>query len=178
MISIAYAGDSTAVWKDQLTDPEITVAGGFSSPGYTSTQIAANITAVNCDVLVVMVGVNDIRLGVSTATILANIESIVSTVGAQHVIICAIVPCDITDYGTAHINRQEKGEVFNRALIDLAFSHGWLFVDPSNQFRKIANGYKSATGMSDGVHPTTASYQLIAARIEGYARIAVNGASA
>jgi lysophospholipase L1-like esterase len=178
-VGIAYAGDSTTAqtnsWLYQINDPTITINGGFAAGGYTSAQVLTTITPITADVLVIRVGTNDIRLAVPQATTIANVEAIATKVGAARVILMATAPCSITDYGTTHINRQQLGEILNRAYIDLAATHGWLFADASNQFRRLDNSYKTGTS-DDQVHPTTAAFGQEAARMEGYIHLAVAGA--
>lgn len=180
MIRVTFVGDSTSCagsWVDHVDAANVELVGGCATAGFTSAQLLPTAAAVSADVLVVMVGVNDIRLGVSSVTTLANIEAIVTAVGADRVVLSAIVPNNVTDYGSAHINRKEKGEIFNRTLLDLAAAHGWLFVDPCNEFRKLDNGFKAGT-TTDNVHPVESAYALMANRLEGAVRLAVNGAAA
>lgn len=184
MITFAYAGDSTTagnpptdpyMWRTYITDPALSFAGGYAHAGYTSAQVLANLTAVTADTLVIMLGTNDVRLGVASATTIANVEAIAALVGASHTILSAIAPCDITDYGTAHINRQQVGFILNRAFVDLAASHGWLFCDPYNSVRHLDNGWKSGAS-GDGVHPHASTSQIIADRLSGYMHLAIEGA--
>lgn len=179
VITVAVAGDSTSsqadCWVEQLADPEIEVVASFARGGYKSSQILSLVEACTADVAVLMPGVNDISAAVPFATIHENIEAIAAGICAPHVLLSAIVPCNITDYGVNHINRKEEGEKFNRSLADLAAAHGWLFVDPCNQFRRLDNSFKAGTTV-DGVHPTPAAYGLMAARMAGYIHLAVEGA--
>lgn len=179
MIRVAVAGDSTSSqpqnWVEQLADPDIEVVALFAQGGYKSSQILTLAEACTADVAVLMPGVNDIAAGVPFATIHENIEAIAATICAPHVLLSAIVPCNIVDYGVNHINRNEQGEIFNRTLADLAAGRGWLFVDPSNQFRRLDNRFKAGTTV-DGVHPTPAAYGLMAVRMAGYIHLAVEGA--
>lgn len=179
VIRIAVAGDSTSSqldnWSDQLDAPDIEIAAAFAHGGYRTSQILSIAEPVVADVAVLMPGVNDVAAGIPTPTIHENIEAIALQIGGARTLLSAIVPCNITDNVGNHINRKEEGEKFNRSLADLAAAHGWLFVDPCNQFRRLDNSYKAGTTV-DGVHPTPAAYALMAARMAGYIRLAVGGA--
>jgi lysophospholipase L1-like esterase len=163
-IRIAVAGDSTTSqpesWRADLSARfRYRFVGGYVHYGYTSKQILARIVDAGADVLVVMVGVNDLRTGVPIATVLSNIRSIVARTHARHVIISAIVPSDIVDYGSHHLNRKLTGAELNAQLPAFAASHSWTFVDPDAAFRLADNGYAPGTTV-EGVHPTQAAYQL------------------
>lgn len=173
-ITFAKAGDSTtaqgSAWPSHIDDAQLKDVGGLAVSGSTSAGILAQIEPVDADVLVVMLGVNDVRLGKTRAETKSNIVEIVEIVGARHVLLCAIAPCNETDYGTDHLDRQSLGYALNRDLAQLAADRGWLFADPWSAVRLKSNGYVAGT-TSDGVHPTLeTSTEKIAPRMEVYIR--------
>lgn len=171
---IAVAGDSTTAqtssWRDQMAQAGFAFAG-FAKSGYTSTQVLSNIQPSSADVLIVKLGVNDIRYGVPTAKILPTIEAIVTKVGQgnpnQIVIVSAVVPSDLVSYGPKRLDRQARGATLNAALEALAARKGWRFIDPDVSFRTLNNGFTTGT-TTDGVHPSPDAYATEAAVITEY----------
>lgn len=181
MTTFTYAGDSTTAqgssWLGNVTASDLTNVGGVAVSGATSGAIAAQVAPVDADVLVVMLGINDLRLGKTRAEVKANIASIVKTVGARRVLLCAIAPCDETDYGSDHLDRRTLGYALNRDLSQMAADNGWLFAEPWSSVRLLSNGYANGT-TADGVHPTAAtSTNNIGPRMTVYIRQALNGAA-
>jgi len=158
--TLAVAGDSTTElpdsWTHDLPTRERSISG-YAHGGFTSGRILEHLTKTDSNVLVVMVGVNDVTAGYSNKHIIHNVWKIIAKVGAQHVIISAIVPNDLTNYGPKHINRRAAGASLNVALRATAVAHGWEFIDPDGAFRLPNNGYAPGTTV-DGVHPTRAAF--------------------
>jgi lysophospholipase L1-like esterase len=180
--TFTYAGDSTTAqgssWLGQITAADLTNVGGVAVSGATSAAILAQVAPVTADVLVVMLGVNDVRLGKTRAEVKSNIADIVDIVGATRVLLCAIAPSDETDYGTSHLDRRTLGFALNRDLSQFAADNGWMFADPWSSIRLLSNGYASGA-TSDGVHPTpAASMTNTGPRMTVYIRQAHKGASA
>lgn len=173
-IAYAVAGDSLSAnsdsWLHQEADPSVSYVGGFQQAGYTTNGVLANIGPVpGAQVLVVMLGTNDVKYGVDPATIDAHIEGIVAKVGAPHVLISFLPPSDITDDATTHVNRRVVGITENRELVALAAKHGWLYADPFSFQRAWTNAW--GTGASpDGTHPSTVVSALVAQRMALYIR--------
>jgi lysophospholipase L1-like esterase len=175
--TFAYAGDSTTAmptsWMHQVKDTTLTNVGGFAKGGYTSTQVLENIQPGTADVLVIMIGVNDIPQQIPTSTTLANIEAIVAKFsGAKDVLVAAIVPSNLTNSGIDHLNRQELGAQLNESLRSFAVSHGWYFGDPDTDFRRANNAYKLHANISDGVHPNARSFGQMAVRLSQFIHFA------
>ncbi|MDH2445410.1 SGNH/GDSL hydrolase family protein [Amnibacterium sp. CER49] len=173
-IGVAVAGDSLSAapesWLHQLDDPGIVAVGGFQRSGYTSGQVLDEITAVpDADVLVVMLGTNDLKRGVADADTGRNIERIVEKVGAPHVLISFIPPSDATDWNPGHHDLQRGGIVENRTLTAVAAEHGWMVADPFAPIRSFRNGYAAGT-TTDGIHPTATVDTGVAERMTLYIR--------
>ena len=179
-ISFTYAGDSLtamdASWMRQLKDPALTNVGGTAIGGATSTRILTRSSSHDADVLVVMAGTNDLRYGYSTKSILRNIDQITKKVGADHVVIAAIAPSNITNYSKKHIDRRKQGEILNRDLQNHALTRGWMFVDPWAADRQLNGGWPRSRTI-DGVHPTVAMSKKVAVRMQQAIKIAYAGAA-
>lgn len=182
IIRYAKAGDSTtaraSAWPSFMDDSDLVDVGGLAISGANSAQILAKIAPADADVLVVMLGINDISDGLERRETKANIEQIVAKVGARHVVLAAIAPNNLTD--DDGLDRQNLGYALNRDLAQLAADHGWLFVDPWSAVRLRSNGWvKGTADPADGVHPLAAtSEKYVAPRFETYIRQAVEGARA
>jgi lysophospholipase L1-like esterase len=158
-----------------MDDPSIIDVGGFAAPGYTSGQVLANIEAApDADVLVIMVGTNDVRLGVDPYTTRDNIDAIAAKVGAARVLLVGTPPINSTNY--RGIDRRTKGYVLNRYLIKIAAYRGWMYADPFANYRGYNNAWLSGRS-ADGTHPTAAASAYAAARMETYIRQTFEGAS-
>ncbi|MFC0681221.1 SGNH/GDSL hydrolase family protein [Lysobacter korlensis] len=176
-ISFAFAGDSlTAVstsWLHQLDDPALIRAGGYAKSGYTSAQVFEQIEPVTADVLVIMLGTNDVRLGVTPNTVASNLVKIVAKVGAPRVVVSYLPPSDVTN--SNGIDRRSRAFQMNQYLAEFAARRGWMMVDPWSSYRLGTMAW--AVGASaDRVHPVRAVSGAVADRMELYMRQAVEGA--
>lgn len=184
MTTVTYAGDSITnpensfSWTRFLTGTALRLVNGVGISGATSAAVRNAVAPVDADVLVVMVGTNDIRLGVGRSTIRDNIAAIVEVVGADHVVIGQVAPSNLTDYGADHIDRAAGGFAHNRDLARFAADRGWLLVDPWFPVRRLDGTYASGAADSDGVHPTVATGTTAGAILSAAIRIAAGGASA
>lgn len=167
-ISIAVAGDSTTAqtnsWLCHIHAPDFNAAYGFARSGYRTDQVLAAIkSSPNANILVVMLGINDIHYPAYNHFdgIVARINQIVAKVGAQKVIIAATAPSNITDYnqnGSKHVNSRSEQDALNSVLRNDAKMNGWYYFDPYYNMRAVGGAYKSLAYTADGVHPSTAGY--------------------
>ena len=176
-IQFAYAGDSITSdpnsWLYLMDDPTVVRAGGYAQNGRTSAQILQAIAPVPHDVLVIMAGTNDVRLGIAPTTVVANLDQIVKKMGSTRVVIALTPPND--NLNAKGINQRERGYNLNRALVNHAAKRGWLVVDPFSSFRRVTNGW--VAGFSkDRIHPVPAASKAAADRMEVYIRQAFEGA--
>lgn len=181
-ITYTYAGDSITnpdnswSWTRYLGDDTITTPGGVGISGATSAVVSNAVTPRAVDVLVIMVGTNDVRLGVSRSTTVANVQQIAATAGAQHVVVAALPPSNLTDYGSDHIDRAAGNYATARDLQADAAAHGWLYVDPFSSVRRNDNTW-AINASGDGVHPTAATGEkYVGPRMAVAIRQAVEGA--
>ncbi|QXJ40730.1 hypothetical protein [Curtobacterium phage Parvaparticeps] len=185
-LTYTYAGDSITnpsnSWSYTrfLGDPTLTSAGGVGISGATSTAVAAAVQPNNADVLVVMVGTNDVRFGTNPKVVRDNVKKIVATVNPKHVVVAAVAPSNLTNYGSAHINRAKQGVILNRTLSSSATNMGWLFVDPWDGVRQMDGTWANGRAQSDGVHPAVSTMSTpgdgVGVRFAKYMRVAVEGA--
>lgn len=176
-VKYAVAGDSLSAnagqWLAQESDPSVQYVGGFQKAGATTYSVNNAIGPVpDADVLVVMLGTNDVRYGVPLATLDAQIESIVQKVGAPHVLLTYLPPCNITadTVSGSVVDDQNKHIVYSRDLVSLAERHGWLIADPFAPWRTYAGAYSGIGASTDGVHPTAAVAGQVADRMALYIR--------
>ena len=162
-VTYTFAGDSvtqannTWSWTKYVRATRATSVGGVASAGATSATIAASAVRRDADVLVVMIGVDDVRFGVSPTTVRRNVSTIVGKVHARHVVIAAIPPCNLTDYGPDHVDRATAGYALNRSLQEYASSRGWGWVDPFSSVRRVDGTWTPGASFKDGVHPAVAT---------------------
>lgn len=183
-ITYAPYGDSLTDdpygWASRQTKTQYVEQGGYYHSGYTSAQILASMPAEPTganrpEVAVIMAGTNDVRLGATSLTINVNVVAIAEKSGAQHVIVSALPPSNLTDYGTSHIDRARNDLIVNRDLIATAARHGWQYIDPFAAFRQLDGTWGTGYAISDGVHPTDTVSKSVAARVTEQMEIAVYG---
>jgi len=151
-------------WLTYAVGDDVAWVGGWAKGGSTTQEQADAVSPVpDADVLVLLSGTNDVRRGLTFDRSAAAYDSVVATVGAEHVVVAAIPPWE-RDPGAA--------DRFDRALEVHALRRGWTFVDPWTFLR---DGVHFAPGTSpDGIHPTTEGY----ARLGRELRVAILAAGA
>lgn len=173
-ITYTFAGDSLTArpdsWQHQLADPDLVSVGGYAQNGGTSADVLAGSTARTADVLVIMVGTNDVTRGTSQSTVCANAVKIAQKVGAGSVFLSFLPPSDVVDDPTTHVNRRVEGITMNRALVQCAADNGWMYGDPFSMSRAWTNAWGTNNAIADGVHPTTATNAKVADRMALYIR--------
>jgi hypothetical protein len=152
-LTYAVAGDSITAWpgswKDQLDDPGLNFAGGFAEDGATTAHVLAHTRPTPADVLVIMLGTNDVKFDVPFTELVDNIERIAATAGCKSTLLCLLPPSNHTR-GT--INRRTNGVVANRHLYDLGARRGWIVADPF-AFARASNNAWGGGASDDGTHP-------------------------
>lgn len=161
-IRVAVVGDSLSAgdtghlsdglngnsWMTYAQGDGIVFAGGWAVAGTTVQEQAAAVTPISdVDVLVLMSGTNDVRLGLSFASSAASYDSIVATIHPKHVIIGALPPHDSNPTGATAYERQ---------LAVYAKSKGWTVFDPW-AFARDGDRWNSIYS-ADGTHPVTYGY--------------------
>lgn len=164
-VRVAVVGDSLTagggrLLSDGLTDDTwmtyaqgdgVVYAGGWAKGGSTVQEQAAAVTPVaDVDVLVLMSGTNDVRLGLDFAASAASYDAIVDTIRAEHVVVAAIPPFDRAPEAAARYESQLESYVVEK---------GWTFTDPWG-FARAGDVFSPGTSR-DGIHPTTAGYERL-----------------
>lgn len=174
---VAYAGDSTTAqgnsWITHIHAPDFSIRPGYARSGYRTDQVLAQVpAATGADVLVIMLGINDIHYAATDdwAAIIARVNLIADKVNAKHVILCATAPSNITRYvqvGSGKIvNPQAQQNSLNALIKANATERGYSYVDPFSAIRSAkTGGYHAAAYTADGTHPSTAGYVLEAQKM-------------
>lgn len=143
-------------WVNWAASPAVVYAGGYAWSGATTRDVGAAAGPIaGADALVVMLGTNDTRQGISWAVSSAYLLRISATSGlpASRVIVSAIAPAD--QYAGA-------AAAYNVQLRALAAAAGWVYVDPWPAMRNEAGGWLPGTSY-DGAHPNGASQAIAGA---------------
>lgn len=138
-------------WMTYAQGDGVVFAGGWARAGATVEQMAAAVSPVDADVLVLMGGTNDVRHGTRFAEAEASYESIIGTVGADRVLIAAIPP-----YQPA----PEAAMDYEADLASWAYGEGYPLIDPW-LFARGADGQWAPATSADGIHPTAAGYERL-----------------
>lgn len=135
---VHWVGDDTAF------------AGGWALGGSQTSLIASHAKPVDADVLVLIVGTNDLGK-VSFDVSAANIDRIVKKVGISRVIVGSVPP---------YTPNPQLAIDYNDDLRELAESRGWGFADTNAPLGDGTNYTPELT--IDGVHPTVEGAKRIA----------------
>jgi len=135
-------------WMTYAQGDGIEFAGGWAKAGATVEEMAAAVSPVDADLLVLMGGTNDVRLGTSFAQARSSYESIIETVGADRVLIAAIPPYE---------RAPEAATTYDVDLASWAYGEGYAVVDPWT-FARGDDGLFAPGASADGIHPTYSGY--------------------
>jgi hypothetical protein len=151
-------------WLRTATGPPLTLRGGWAVPGATTADLRARVGPVTADVLVLMLGTNDLARDVDWDVSAANLRAIVATVGVGSVLVSAIPPSD------AH---PDERSMYDVRLAQLAVDQGWGFIDPWTSVD--AGGSYLAGASVDGVHPTQEVARAVGEQLRGELLLGVGG---
>ncbi|RKR74623.1 SGNH/GDSL hydrolase family protein [Frondihabitans australicus] len=151
--TIPQDGLDKDTWMTYAQGDGVKWVGGWAMGG-TTTQIEAyHVTPVkDVDVLVLMSGTNNVRLGISLAKAKKYYDYIVKVIHPKHVIIGAIPPYNRDPDGGATYEKQLKAWVLTK-------KKSWTFYDPWGPLRD--GKYYVASLTADGIHPTAAGYRIV-----------------
>ena len=145
------AGLTPDTWMTYAQGDGVDYVGGYAKGGSTVQEQAAEVRPVaDVDVLVVMAGTNDVRLGVAFADSAPSYDAIVDTIRPKHVVVAAIPPYDRAPAAAARYESQLERYVADK---------GWTFTDPWG-FARAGDLFAPGTSV-DGIHPTTAGYETL-----------------
>jgi lysophospholipase L1-like esterase len=135
-------------WMTYAQGDGIEFAGGWAKAGATVEEMAAAVSSVDADLLVLMGGTNDVRFGTPFAEAQASYESIIETVGADRVLIAAIPPYE---------RAPEAAADYDADLATWAYGEGYPVIDPW-VFARGDDGLFAPGTSADGIHPTYSGY--------------------
>ncbi|ROS50177.1 MULTISPECIES: SGNH/GDSL hydrolase family protein [unclassified Frigoribacterium] len=144
-------GLTADTWMTYAQGDGVDYVGGYAKGGSTVQEQAAAVRPVaDVDVLVLMSGTNDVRLGTSFAESASSYDAIVDTIRPEHVVVAAIPPYDRAPRAAARYEAQLERYVADK---------GWTFTDPWG-FARAGDVFAAGTTV-DGIHPTTAGYEAV-----------------
>lgn len=144
-------GLTADTWMTYAQGDGVDYVGGYAKGGSTVQEQAAAVRPVaDVDVLVLMSGTNDVRLGLGFAESAASYDAIVDTIRPKHVVVAAIPPYDRNPAAAAR---------YEAALERYVVDKGWTFTDPWG-FARAGEVFAAGTSL-DGIHPTTAGYETL-----------------
>lgn len=167
-------GLTSGSWVSAAISPtyRTTLDGGWAKSGANSSLMLKNTQRWRPDVLVIMIGTNDVaRQGYQLpwAQTRANIIAAVAKVQPKRVLLSAVAPMNVTD-ATPYPRDPADEVAYNARLRALASNEGWTFVDPWTHFRASDGTWANPNDTSDGVHGTRATWasvgRLLGAEIE------------
>jgi lysophospholipase L1-like esterase len=158
-------------WPDQLVArlPALELVANLGVNGFTSRDVIEvelpRLPGFSPEVLIVLIGVNDVVQGVSKATYRQNVavilDALVRHVGANRVIVVTTPDYTVTPRGAAFGDpaQQSAGIRANNAIIsDAALARGVAVVDIHDISLRAATDRSLVA--SDGLHPSGAQYAL------------------
>jgi lysophospholipase L1-like esterase len=155
-----YALNPAQTWVTTAVVDGVTLAGGWARPGAELREMLANVqpSPAAC-YLILMGGTNDIVGGIPVAARMADVDAIVATVDAEHVILSAVAPLGLDPQAAVD---------WNAALRAHAATSGLTFVDPWEDFRASDGTWVAGGSLKDGVHPTAATAAWVGHRIAAH----------
>ena len=135
-------------WVDAERD--LVFAGGWAVWGARSDQAAASAPPLRGDLVIAMLGTNDIAQSVPVETQFAALHDL--TAGGTGAVLLLAIPPVASFYGTGAV------ETRNGELEAFAEDQGWAFLDP---WVRTQDGRWPDGASYDGVHPTDAVQQEV-----------------
>jgi hypothetical protein len=126
-------------------------AGGYAKAGARAEILADRVRPVDADVLVIMAGTTDLRLGPANDDTELALQRIANRAGASHVLISSIPPVR---------GQIEAIAQFNDWLARVAYRHGWSFVDAGGAVRTPDCRYRPGLSVN-GLRPNAEGARLI-----------------
>jgi acyl-CoA thioesterase-1 len=168
--TFAVVGDSITAGGEVISDERVggsaswvpaaaeasglSFVGGWAVPGATTGNALTAVVPANADVVVIMVGTNDIMRGRPWEESAANLVRIAAAAGERVVAVATIAPSDL---------RPEARGAYNARLAQLAVDRGWVLIDP---WTDVASGDRFVPGTStDGTHLTDHAGRLVGSRL-------------
>jgi hypothetical protein len=147
----APTGTSPTSWVTYAGTTPVQFEGGYAQVGARAEILAAHTRPVDAEVLVMMVGTTDVRLGSANDDTELALQRIANRAGASHVLISSIPPVRGQIEATAQ---------FNEWLARVAYRHGWSFVDAGGAVRTANCRFRPGLSIN-GVRPNAEGARLI-----------------
>ena len=154
VISDARVGGS-ASWVPAAAEASgLTFVGGWAVPGATTEDALVSVVPDDADVLVVMLGTNDVLRDRPWEESAADLAGIAASAGERLVAVVTIAPSDPVP---------DARRAYNAQLAQLAVEQGWALVDP---WADVESGDRFVAGATtDGTHLTDQAAQLVGFRL-------------
>lgn len=156
--TLAAGLGSGASWVAHAQSASVVYANdGWAMDGATSTNAAANAAFhPSDDWLVIMIGTNDVKLGLSHDTRVAAIGRMIPEVGAQNVLFLATPP---------QKGHESAEASYNSWFRSYASDHGYHYLDPWATVRNKSGNWLNSSVTTDGRHGTPATYAIVGAAV-------------
>jgi lysophospholipase L1-like esterase len=154
VISDARVGGS-ASWVPAAAETSgLTFVGGWAVPGATTEDARVSVVPADADVLVVMLGTNDVLRERPWEESAAALTGIAASAGERVVTVATIAPSD---------PMPDARRAYNAQLAQLAVQQGWALVDP---WTDVESGDRFVAGTTtDGTHLTDQAARLVGFRL-------------
>ena len=160
---VLFLGDSiTEGWRVHDLYPAAFNGGHWGdNSGQTLTRFRERYAGFYYDAAVVLTGINDITGGGDDAALRDNITQLTAALegATEKVVLCALLPVGAGNYGPQVTQRIVET---NAWLRDYAAQHGYPFADYYSAMA-ASDGFAAPGLLQDGVHPTRAGYETMAA---------------
>lgn len=165
-IKIVMFGNSITAWGnwDELLDRDDVKVSGF--PGYTSSHLSMlvdkNVIEYEPEICFVMVGINDLQVGIPIQRIQENYIQILADLKVKN--IKPVVESVLYTVNNRVINYQVDS--LNTFLVDYCKSNNVDFID-LNKTLSTASGLNPENS-TDGIHLSSKAYQIWGEEIQNY----------
>ncbi len=149
--SIEEGRKAKGSWTHFAQSAEVGYAGYWAKNGATTADALKQVSCHQHDILVLLLGTNDITKNVSRPQIRANLRAIVRKECADQVLLVALPPRSDMRYAATTVS-------FNTSLKTLAKAQGWTFLDPWTKHRAKNGAWLQRSYAPDGLHATRAVY--------------------
>lgn len=138
--------------------------GGDTTEGLKN-RLAVSAYDVHPQVIVLLIGCNDINIGTSLDTVYANYREIIEGI-RSHLPDTKIVWCSLTPLGKGWAGNNERVVTCNQRIKSMAEQYGCTYVDLFGPLYNEETGELYAAYTVEGVHFTDAGYQVVSGAVK------------